>query len=294
MTTLRGFLLLCLAAIFSGCTNEDSSAPDASVGQGTMQRAIESGKVRIGYANEAPFAYMDSQSGRLTGEAPEIARVVLGRLGIAEVEGVLTEFGALIPGLQAGRFDIIAAGMYVLPERCREIAFSNPTYGIGQAFIVRSGNPKALHSYEDIVGNASASLGVVAGAVERSYARSLGIPDTRVTVFPNAPSALAGVQAGRVDAYAATSLTVQDLISKAGEGGVERAVPFNDPTINGKSVRGYGAFGFRKADQTFADAFDSVLSGYLGSAAHLELVRPYGFTEQELPGQMTTAELCQG
>lgn len=294
MTKLRGILLMCLAAIFAGCTNDASESADASAGQSTLQRAVEAGKLRIGYANEAPFAYMDSKSGRLTGEAPEIARIVLQRLGISEVEGVLTEFGALIPGLQAGRFDIIAAGMYVLPERCREIAFSNPTYGIGQAFIVGSGNPKALHSYEDIVNHASASLGVVAGTVERSYARSLGIPDNRVTVFPNAPSALAGVQAGRVDAYAATSLTVQDLIAKVGGEGVERAVPFNDPTIDGKSVRGYGAFGFRKADQTFADAFNSELAEFLGSPAHLELVRPFGFTAQELPGQATTAELCQG
>ena len=34
-------------------------------------------------------------------------------MGINQVEGVLTEFGSLIPGLQARRFDIIAAGMYV-------------------------------------------------------------------------------------------------------------------------------------------------------------------------------------
>lgn len=284
------YLLYCLVAILAGCTNDQ---PDGSATQSTLQRALESGKLRIGYANEAPFAYMDSKSGRLTGEAPEIARHVLQRLGIAELEGVLTEFGSLIPGLQAGRFDVIAAGMYVLPERCKQIAFSNPTYGIGQAFVVRSGNPKALHSYEDVVNHADSSLGVVAGAVERGYARALGVPDNRVTVFPNAPSALAGVQAGRVDAYAATSLTVQDLISKAGGAGVERAVPFRDPIINGESVRGYGAFGFRKTDQAFADAFNAELAKFLGSEAHLALVRPFGFTTQELPGQVTTAELCQ-
>lgn len=293
MARFCAHLLYCLAAILAGCTNDNPASPAGSATQSTLQRAIESGKLRIGYANEAPFAYMDSKSGRLTGEAPEIARRVLDRLGIDELEGVLTEFGALIPGLQAGRFDVIAAGMYVLPERCKQIAFSNPTYGIGQAFVVRSGNPKALHSYGDVVNHANATLGVVAGAVERGYARSLGVPDNRVTVFPNAPSALAGVQAGRVDAYAATSLTVQDLISKAGGAGVERAVPFRDPMIDGESVRGYGAFGFRKADQAFADAFNAELAKFLGSEAHLELVRPFGFTTQELPGQVTTAELCQ-
>ncbi len=55
---------------------------------------------------------------------------------------MLTEFGSLIPGLQAGRFDIIAAGMFVNPKRCEQVQFSEPTYGIGQAFLVAEGQPE--------------------------------------------------------------------------------------------------------------------------------------------------------
>ncbi|MCH5710081.1 transporter substrate-binding domain-containing protein, partial [Salmonella enterica] len=90
--------------------------------------------------------------------------------------GVLTEFGSLIPGLQAKRFDIIAAGMYVTPERCGQVAFSNPTYGVGQAFLVKQGNPKNLHSYEDVVKNPDAKLGVVVGAIEAEYASKVKVP----------------------------------------------------------------------------------------------------------------------
>src|SRR5690606_6122996 len=103
------------------------------------------------------------------------------------------EFGSLIPGLQAGRFDMIAAGMYILPERCAQVSFSNPTYSVGEAFIVAKGNPLALHSYADVAKHPTATLGVVAGAVERAYARASEIPDDRVAVFPDAPSALDGV-----------------------------------------------------------------------------------------------------
>ena len=106
----------------------------------TLEAAKAAGKIRIGYANEAPFAYMDSQRAEVTGESVEIARVVLKRMGINQVEGVLTEFGSLIPGLQARRFDIIAAGMS--RERCGQAAFSNPTYGVSQAMLVKQGNPK--------------------------------------------------------------------------------------------------------------------------------------------------------
>ena len=147
-------------------------------------------------------------------------------MGINQVEGVLTEFGSLIPGLQARRFDIIAAGMYVTPERCGQAAFSNPTYGVSQAMLVKQGNPKNLHSYEDAAKNPEARLGVVVGAIESDYAASLKVPPDRTVVFPDAVSALAGVQAGRADAYAATALTVNDLMGKAGkDSGLKRPSP---------------------------------------------------------------------
>ena len=82
--------------------------------------------VRIGYANEAPFAYYDNATGKLTGESVEVTRYLLKEVGISRVEGVITEFASLIPGLKARRFDIIAAGMYINPRRCEQISFSEP------------------------------------------------------------------------------------------------------------------------------------------------------------------------
>src|SRR5690606_3307861 len=99
--------------------------------QSTLETARENGYIRVGFANEAPYGYA-TPSGELTGEAPEVAKAILARMGIEEVDGVLTEFGSLIPGLRAGRFDIIAAGMFITPERCQQVQFSEPSYGIGQ------------------------------------------------------------------------------------------------------------------------------------------------------------------
>lgn len=259
--------------------------------QTTLQRIQKAGVVKVGFANEAPYAYLDPKTGRLTGESPEIARVILKQMGVTQVKGVLTEFGSLIPGLKAGRFDLIAAGMYITPARAKEIAFSNPTYGIGEAFAVAKGNPLHLHSYEDVAKNPKTRLGLVAGTVEMGYARDLKIPDAQVVVFPDAPSALEGVEAGRVDAFAGTSLTVADLLRKANNPKLELALPFTDPTIHGKSIRGYGAFGFRKKDQDLVDAFNRGLAGFIGTHAHLKLVAPFGFTKRDLPGKVTAAEL---
>lgn len=258
-----------------------------------LERIQRTGVVTVGYANEAPYAYVDTASGQVTGEAPEVARKVFEKLGVERVEGVLTDFGSLIPGLQAGRFDLIAAGMYITPPRCEQIAFSEPTYCIGEAFVVTAGNPLELHSYDAVAAHPSATLGVVAGTVERGYARDLGIPEDRVVVFPDAPSAIAGVEAGRVDAYAGTSLTVSDLLAKRDSPQLERAEPFQQPRIDGEAVKGCGAFGFRSADQELVAAVNRELAAFLGSEEHQQLVRPFGFAAEELPGDATTERLCQ-
>ncbi|NKE69257.1 ectoine/hydroxyectoine ABC transporter substrate-binding protein EhuB [Candidatus Manganitrophus noduliformans] len=285
-----GWMVLVGLLLATGC---DRGRQESASFSTTLERVRSQGKIRLGYANEAPYAYYDTAAGKLTGEAPEIARAVLGEMGVTEVEGVLTEFGALIPGLKAGRFDIIAAGMYITPARCREIAFSNPTYGLGEAFLVKAGNPLGLHSYEEAAAHPTARLGVVAGAVERRYAQATGVPESRIAVLPDAPSAVAAVQAGRVDAYAGTSLTIQNLLSKARDPGIERAEPFRDPIIDGKTVIGYGAFGLRKEDTALLNEFNAHLERFIGSPRHLAVVAPFGFTEADLPGEITAEALCR-
>jgi polar amino acid transport system substrate-binding protein len=287
---IRGLSFAAIALVTLGLVVACSGGGGGSADMSTLEQIQEAGVIKVGYANEAPYAYQD-ESGNLTGEAPEIARAVLADMGVTEIEGVLTEFGSLIPGLQAGRFDMIAAGMYIRPERCEQIAFSDPTYGIGEGFVVAEGNPMGLASYDDILNNPDATLGVVAGAVEQGYAEALGIPEKQVEIFPDAPSAVEAVKAGRIDAYGGTSLTVQDMVDKS-PGGVERAKDFIDPVIDGESVKGYGAFGFRQEDEEFRNAFNERLSAYIGTPEHLETVRPFGFTENDLPGDATAEALC--
>lgn len=260
--------------------------------QDTLLRIQRTGVVRIGYANEAPYGYLDSATGEITGEAPEIARLILARLGARRIDGVVTEFGSLIPGLKANRFDVIAAGMYITPQRSREIDFSDPSYAVGEAFLVAANNPLDLHGFEEVAAHRSARIGVMGGSVEHGYAKQLGVPEDRIVVFPDYPSALEGLRAGRVDVVAATVLTAHDLLRKQGADDVEMARPFRDPVINGQSVRGYGAFGFRKQDDALREAFNRELSEFIGTPEHLELVKPFGFSRDTLPGAVTAEQIA--
>src|SRR5690606_10326229 len=139
----------------------------------------------VGIANEVPYGYQD-EDGNPTGEAPTVGREVLSRLGIDEMDAVVVEFASLIPGLQAGRFDMIAAGMFINPERAGQILFSDPDYCAATAFAVAEGNPKNLVDFESFI-DADATLGVLGGAVEEGYAVDSGVPDGKISRFPETP-----------------------------------------------------------------------------------------------------------
>ena len=256
--------------------------------QNTLERARDQGFIRIGFANEAPYGYA-TPAGVLTGEAPEVAKAILESIGIPEVDGVLTEFGALIPGLRAGRFDIIAAGMFITPARCEQVRFSEPSYGIGQAFLVPEGNPLGLVDYSSVAANPDVTLAVVAGAVEGGYATDAGVAESQLLVLPDQASLVAAVRSGRAHAAALTALSIQAM-ANANEG-VEMTAPFGD--VAGQSVVGHGGFAFRFEDEDLYEAFNSALQAFIGTAEHIALVTPFGFGEGFLPTK-AQAELCAG
>jgi len=62
--------------------------------------------------------------------------------------------------------------------------------------------------------------------------------------------------------------------------------------IDGESVRGYGAAAFRTGDQELLDAYNNELVKLKESGEVLNIIKPFGFTETDLPGDTTTEELC--
>lgn len=253
----------------------------------TLQRIQRTGEVRIGYANEAPFAYT-TPDGKVTGESPEIARKIFAKLGVKKVDGVLTEWGSLIPGLRAGRFDVIAAGMYITPERCKQVAFADPQYQIQDTLLVLKGNPKKLHSYADVAKQSDVKLAVMAGAVELGNSRDAGVKDAQLLQVPDTTAQLQAVRARRADAAAGTALTMKGLASKDA-GQVETVSDFTDDPKH----TGYGALAFRPEDTDLRDAVNKQLHAWLGTPDHLQTVAPFGFDKSNLTTK-TAAEICSG
>jgi len=273
--------------------NNNENEGGGNTVSGTLATAIEKEFITIGFANENPYAYKDA-NGELTGEAVEIARVILQRLGIPEVRGELTEFSSMIAGLQAKRFDLITAGMFIDADRCKAVLFADPEYSIGEAIAVKAGNPLQLNSYTDIAEHDKAKVAVMAGAVELEYLKASGVPENRMLIVPDQDAAISALQSGRADAMTMTGPALQSRLDAAGDDALERVMDFEQPVVDGKSVRGYGATAFRMDDVEFRNAFNSELDKMKESGELLEILQKFGFTEQELPQDVTAEQLCQG
>jgi polar amino acid transport system substrate-binding protein len=259
----------------------------------TLEKSRRQGYVTMGFTNEIPYSY--SEEGKITGADTEVARVILAKMGIPEIVGVLTEFQSLIPGVLAGRFDLNST-MYIRPARCQQIDFTDPVWAVGDAVIVKSGNPRKIHSYKDVAGNPEIKVGVLAGGTGNvDHMKADGIAESQMVYFPNPESALAGVKTGRIDGFASTAVGNQALLDKAKDPDLERAAPFAQPEKDGKPLLGFGGFGFRFEDKDFAAEFNKRLIAFIGTPEHLALVRPFGLTEEEIkPAKATrTADLCK-
>ncbi|MCK9485983.1 MAG: ectoine/hydroxyectoine ABC transporter substrate-binding protein EhuB [Dehalococcoidia bacterium] len=271
-------------AALLGCNGDDEGSP--------LEAARDRGYITIGFANEAPYGFAD-ESGNVTGEAPEVARVILAELGVPDIQGVVVTFDSLIPGLQARRFDIIAAGMFINSNRCAEVLFSDPDYCIPQAFGVDAGNPFGVMNYQDVA-NSDATIGVLSGGVEDGYAQAAGIPDDRITRFSEAPALAEGLQARRVDVIAATSLSIRAQLDRLADPNLEMTAGFT-PIVDGEPEYGCGGYGFRRDDQELRDAFNDVLVSMKQNNEIVPITEPFGFGETEISAatDVTADDLCE-
>jgi polar amino acid transport system substrate-binding protein len=253
---------------------------------GPLADRIAAGEpIRIGFANEVPFAYPGydvSPKGFVNAEVLG----VLAKMVYDNIEPVQTEWGGLIPGLQAGRFDNITGGMNILNSRCENIAFSEPMARVGDAFIVAKGNPKGIGTYDDIkAGGAVMVTG--AGYSNIEAAKGAGVAEGNIMQVPGPTEILAAVKAGRADAGAGTYFTMKQLADASGG-----AVEVTDPGALPEEAMNWAGIGFREDDRDFLDKFNAVQKDYLGSEEMMAAVAEYGYGAGSLPGDKTTDWVC--
>jgi polar amino acid transport system substrate-binding protein len=243
----------------------------ASAEDAKLDDLKKQGFARVAIANEPPYTAVGAD-GKVSGAAPDVAREIFKRLGVSDIVASISEYGAMIPGLQAGRFDVITAGLFMKPQRCVAVAYSEPVLCDAEAFLMKKGNAKNLNSYADIAKDSSATIGAPGGGTEEKLALEAGVPRDRVIVVPDGQSGLKMVQDGRIDVYSLPVLSINDLVKKASDTNLAVVAP-----VKGAPVYCDGA-AFKKGDEALRDAFDVELKKMKESGEFAKIIEPYGFS----------------
>jgi polar amino acid transport system substrate-binding protein len=259
-------------------------ATPGSADDSKLEQLKAQGFARLAIANEPPYTAV-AADGKVSGAAPDVAREIFKRLGVPDVVASISEYGAMIPGLQAGRFDVVTAGLFMKPERCAAVAYSEPVLCDAEAMLVKKGNPKGFKSYEDVAKDTSATIGAPGGGTEEKLALNAGVPRERVIVVPDGQSGLKMVQDGRIDAYSLPVLSINDLMKKANDPNLEVIAP-----VQGAPVYCDGA-AFNKKDTALRDAYNVELAKMKESGDFAKIIEPYGFSAAAAMST-TTEKLC--
>jgi len=260
----------------------------------TLETVLKSHKVTIGIHNRQPWGFR-AEDGSAAGFHPDLIRTAFQRLGVTQVDFVITEFGALIPGMSAGRFDMVASGIAITPERCKVVIFSEPDLAVGDSLIVKKGNPLGIHSYDDIKANPKIRLTGGRGTLNSKNALDAGVPTSQLTYLGDPQAMLSAILAGRADAATLSAPSVVGLLQDPKLQGVERAKPFTGLVKNGVPSMMYTAIAFRADDESLRDAYNKELSALKADGTVDKLRAKYGFTDDDkVDDAVTTAKVCAG
>ncbi|PRX49241.1 polar amino acid transport system substrate-binding protein [Prauserella shujinwangii] len=271
-------------SLLGACQTTDPNTGQPEGGGGGLQQRADSGQpIRLAIANEPPYTKLEAD-GTITGAAPDIAKAVLKRMGIENVEPKQTGYDSMIPGLQANRWDIVTAGLFMNQDRCAQVLYTTPDLVSTESYAVPPGNPQGLRTLDDLK-NKDLQVAVLAGGYEGRTAKAMGVPDSKLPTYQQAPDALQAMEAGRVYGILLPTLTLESLKEQQG------ANYEITPPIEQFPVTGSG-HAFRKSDQTFFQKYNEEMKAFKETSEFEQIMNQWGF-DAEASRKATKEELCK-
>jgi polar amino acid transport system substrate-binding protein len=255
------------------------------------QRIQRGEPIRQGIANDSPYGYI-GKDGAIIGIEVELAQTILTGMGAKKIEPTITTFGALIPGIQAGRFELSSDGIYIRPERCKVVQFSHPHFMFGAGAFIKKGNTSIKATgMEDLARNKSLKLGMLTGGAESKAFVLAGGNREQISDYSDRVSLAAAVKANRIDVGLVTAMGAAAAV--ANDPGLQLITPFRPPTVEGKPFVFYAAFAFSQADKPFVDEFNKRLKAIVQSPAYRDLLARYDVPVDVIPNaEADVNEIC--
>ncbi len=162
-----------------------------------LRQVLNTGTLRVGVTLYPPWAARAS-NGELVGFEVDVAKQLAADLKV-KVDLRAYDVDRLIPALESGEIDLIAAGLAITPARAIHVNFSQPYAEGGIALathVTRTANVKTL---EDLDGE-SHTIVAVDGSAAAQLAKRL-LPRAKLRLAPTQDAASRALIAGEVDGY---------------------------------------------------------------------------------------------
>jgi polar amino acid transport system substrate-binding protein len=162
-----------------------------------LQDVLNAGTLRVGVTLFAPWAARGA-GGELVGFEVDVARQLAADMDV-QAQFLTYDVDRLIPALESGEIDLIAAGMTITPERALHVNFSKPyaESGIGLAtHVARTASVTDATALD----SETYTIAAVEDSVGAQLARRLW-PRARVQIFASVEAASEALLAGEVHGY---------------------------------------------------------------------------------------------
>ena len=196
------FLMMAIMAcsmLLTGCGGEEKKAADSA-------KVLRVGTEPV----FAPFEFPKEGSKDLTGFDIELIEALGKKMGY-KVEIVSMGFDALIPALNSGNIDVVAAGMSINEERQKAVTFSEPYYTSGLIVMVNKDNNE-VKSVKDLEGK---RIACQIGTTGENKSRT--VEGAKVKAFNTQDEASLELKNGGADAVIGDAPVIEYYMTKAGK-----------------------------------------------------------------------------
>lgn len=240
--------LVMILAMATGCGS--SGAADGGDG------GSETAKLVVATSPDFP-PFESLEGGDVVGIEVDILKLVAEKMGM-ELDIQQMDFDSVIPGLQAGKFDVGMSGITVTEERKANVDFSSVYFMAAQAIVVTADSDITCKA--DLEGK---KVSVQTGTTAEDYCMENGYEVLAFTANNDAASALTG---GKVDAWVVDNEVALAMAPQLGLTVLEETM----------TTEPY-AFAFQK-DSELTAAFNEALDALLADGTVEGIFDQYGVT----------------
>ena len=216
----------------------------------TVESVQKAGKLTIGTSPDFPPFESLTNDGKVEGIEIDILNLICDELGV-ELEIKQMDFDSVLPGVQAGKFNVGVSGISVTPEREKNTLFSTPYCLAAQAIVVTSDS--TITCKADLTGK---TVSVQTGTTAEEFCMGNGY--TVKAYAANADAELA-LTTGKVDAWVIDDLTAAEMVASYNEDHPDAPLVILDEAMTTEPY----AFAFAKGNDDLVNKINEILEDLL-------------------------------